>query len=151
MWLNQTAALNFRNRKNSRHAHRPIKHQHNKPRYKRAFARFGLLYLNDGVWNGERILPEGWAKYVAAPGPDQPIFPDGRGYDAQFWLYGAKQGLPEGVFTADGARGQWAMIIPSENMVIVRRGHDHFNPSEGFEPEGFQLPRFAADVLAAMK
>ncbi|MBU4316184.1 MAG: beta-lactamase family protein [Proteobacteria bacterium] len=117
----------------------------------RDFARFGLLYLNDGVWNGERILPEGWAKYVATPGPDQPVFPDGRGYGAQFWLYGPKQGLPEGVFTADGARGQWAMIIPSENMVIVRRGHDHFNPSDGHEQEGFQLTRFAADILAALK
>ena len=38
----------------------------------RDFARFGLLYLNDGVWNGERILPEGWAKFVSTPGPVQP-------------------------------------------------------------------------------
>jgi CubicO group peptidase (beta-lactamase class C family) len=117
----------------------------------RDFARFGLLYLNDGVWNGERILPEGWAKYVATPGPDQPNFPDGRGYGAQFWLYGPKQGLPEGVFTADGARGQRAMIIPSHNMVIVRRGHDHFIASSEGEQGSFQLPRFAADVIAALK
>jgi CubicO group peptidase (beta-lactamase class C family) len=116
----------------------------------RDFARFGLLYLNDGVWNGERILPRGWAKYVSTPAPDQPVFPDGRGYGAQFWLYGPEQGLPEGVFTADGARGQRAMIIPSENMVIVRRGHDRISLSDAHEPGGFQLPRFAADVLAAL-
>jgi CubicO group peptidase (beta-lactamase class C family) len=53
----------------------------------RDFARFGLLYLNDGIWKGERILPEGWTKYVATPAPDQPEMPDRRGYGAQFWLF----------------------------------------------------------------
>ena len=46
----------------------------------RDFGRFGLLYINDGVWNGERILPEGWAKYVATPSPANPA------YGAQFWV-----------------------------------------------------------------
>ena len=118
----------------------------------RNFARFSLLYLNDGVWNNERILPEGWAQYVATPAPDQPDLPDGRGYGAQFWLYGPKQGLPEGVYAADGARGQWIMIIPSENMVIVRRGHDQMTTLEDPEQSGaFQLARFAADVLTVLK
>ena len=110
----------------------------------RDFARFGLLYLNDGVWNGERILPEGWSTYVATPAPSQPEYPDGRGYGAQFWLFGSKQGLPDGIYTAAGARGQYAMIIPSENVVIVRRGFDRT------EEQGFKLTRFAADVLAAL-
>ncbi|MBA3029588.1 MAG: serine hydrolase [Desulfobacteraceae bacterium] len=115
-------------------------------------ARFGLLYLNDGVWNGERILPEGWTGYVATPGPDQPDVPDGRGYGAQFWLYGPKQGLPEGVYAADGARGQWIMMIPSANIVIVRRGHDGFSTEAGHEQQGaFQLARFAGDVLDLLK
>jgi CubicO group peptidase (beta-lactamase class C family) len=114
----------------------------------RDFARFGLLYLNDGVWNGERVLPEGWAGYVAAPAPDQPERPDGRGYGAQFWLFGPEQGLPEGVYVAAGARGQYSMIIPSRNVVIVRRGFDIMD--EGGQG-GFQLARFAADVLAVLE
>ncbi|MBN1380935.1 MAG: serine hydrolase [Deltaproteobacteria bacterium] len=113
----------------------------------RDMARFGLFYLNDGVWNGERILPEGWAKYVATPAPDQPQMPDGRGYGAQFWLFGPQQGLPEGVYSADGARGQWSMIIPSHHLVIVRRGFD-FMDEEGTNL--FKIARFAADVIAAL-
>ena len=112
----------------------------------RDMARFGLLYLNDGIWDGERILPEGWAAYVATPAPAQPDVPNGLGYGAQFWLYGPKQGLPEGIYSAGGARGQYAMVIPSENMVIVRRGFDKVTGEEGFD-----LKRFAADVIAALK
>jgi len=106
----------------------------------RDFARFGLLYLNDGVWNGERILPEGWAKFVATPGPVQPT--DGRGYGAQFWLYPGNDGIPKDAFTPDGAMGQFAMIIPSHKTVIVRRGFDA-NPV-------FKIAKFCADVLAAI-
>lgn len=113
----------------------------------RDMARLGLLYLNNGVWNSERILPENWVKYVSTPAPDQPQRPDGQRYGAQFWLFGPKQGLPEGVYSADGARGQWAMIIPSHNMVIVRRGFD-FMDEEG--KLLFNIARFAADVIAAV-
>ena len=111
----------------------------------RDFARLALLYLNDGVWNGERILPEGWAKYVAAPAPDQPKNPDGRGYGAQFWLFGPKQGLPEGTYTPGGARGQFAMIIPSENLIVVRRALDYMDPQSSFK-----IAKFTADILAAL-
>ena len=114
----------------------------------RDFARFGLLYLNDGIWNGERILPEGWSKYVATPAPDQPEMPDGRRYGAQFWLFGPKQGLPEGVYAAAGARGQYAMVIPSRNVVIVRRGFDIMDEQR---QSGFRLTRFASDVLTALE
>ena len=57
----------------------------------RDLARLGLLYLDDGVWKGERILPEGWSRYVATPAPAQPVGNrTGAGYGAQFWLYGAE-------------------------------------------------------------
>ena len=112
----------------------------------RDMARFGMLYLNDGVWNGEQILPEGWSTYVATPAPDQPNMQGDLGYGAQFWLYGPKQGLPEGIYSAGGARGQYAMIIPSENMVISRRGFDSV-----MDGNGFDLKQFAADVIAALK
>jgi len=107
----------------------------------RDFARFGLLYLADGVWNGERILPEGWARYVATPGPVQPSG-DGPRYGAQFWLYGGQAGLPPDAFSPNGGQGQYAMIIPSRNVVVVRRGID--------EASGFQIARFASDVLEAL-
>jgi CubicO group peptidase (beta-lactamase class C family) len=107
----------------------------------RDFARFGLFYLADGVWNGERILPEGWAKYVATPSPVQPP-EDGPRYGAQFWLYGGRDGLPADSYSPSGGLGQYAMIIPSQNMVVVRRGID--------ERPGFQMERFTADVIAAL-
>lgn len=114
----------------------------------RDLARVGLLYLNDGVFEGERILPEGWADYVATPAPAQPPLEreDGSqipGYGAQFWLYGERHGLPEGTYAARGNRGQFLVIIPSRNVLIVRRGFD--------DGGGFDLARFSADVLAALE
>jgi len=117
----------------------------------RDLARLGILYLNDGVWNGERILPKGWAKYVATPAPQQPpaARADGSaipGYGAQFWLYNERfPELPNDSFAALGNRGQILLIIPSKNLVIVRRGHD---PAGG---EGFKIHSFAADVLAVLE
>jgi len=110
----------------------------------RDFGRFGLFYLADGVWNGERILPEGWSKYVSALAPSQPASRarGGAGYGAQFWIYGGMEGLPEVAYSPGGALGQYAMIIPSRNVVIVRRGLDR--------GEGFKLAKFSADVLKAM-
>jgi hypothetical protein len=107
----------------------------------RDFARFGLFYLADGVWKGERILPEGWAKYVATPGPVQPA-PGLPGYGAQFWLYGGREGLPADTYGPSGGLGQYAMIIPSQDMVVVRRGVD--------ARAGFQIEKFTADVIAAL-
>jgi CubicO group peptidase (beta-lactamase class C family) len=111
----------------------------------RDFGRFGLLYLADGVWNGERILPEGWSKYVSTLAPAQPASRarGGAGYGAQFWVYGGMEGLPEVAYSPGGALGQYAMIIPSKNVVIVRRGLDR--------GAGFQLAKFSADVLKAMQ
>ncbi len=110
----------------------------------RDFGRFGMLYLNDGVWNGERILPTGWSDYVSTPATAQPASRarGGAGYGAQFWLYGDMEGLPDVAYSPGGALGQYAMIIPSKNVVIVRRGLDR--------GEGFKLARFSADVLKAM-
>jgi CubicO group peptidase (beta-lactamase class C family) len=110
----------------------------------RDFGRFGMFYLADGVWKGERILPEGWSKYVSTLAPSQPASRarGGAGYGAQFWIYGGMEGLPEVAYSPGGALGQYAMIIPSKNVVIVRRGLDAGG--------GFQLAKFSADVLKAM-
>lgn len=111
----------------------------------RDLTRFGLLHLNDGMWNGERVLPEGWVRYVSTPAPAQPEG-DGAGYGALWWLYGEKHGLPEGAFAAQGNRGQFVMVVPSRKVVIVRRGFDAVG-----EPGGFDIRRFSIDVLAALE
>jgi len=114
----------------------------------RDLARLGLLHLNDGVWGGERILPKGWAQYVATPAPSQPPkASDGRptrGYGAQWWLYNEFPGLPADTYAALGNRGQILMIIPSRNLLLVRRGYDLAGGP------GFQMHEFAADILKAM-
>lgn len=113
----------------------------------RDLARLGLLYLNDGEWGGDRILPEGWANYVATPAPDQPTDrEDGTmrpGYGAQFWLLGEKFGLPEGTYAAFGNRGQSLVIVPSRNILVVRRGFD--------DGGGFDIAQFTADILEVLE
>lgn len=107
----------------------------------RDLARLALLYQNDGVWNGERLLPAGWARFVATPGPAQPE--RGAGYGAFFWLHGAKDGLPDGTYAMNGNRGQYVFIVPSKKVIIVRRGFDSAQAR-------FDEVRFARDVLAAL-
>lgn len=91
----------------------------------RDWARLGQLYLRDGQWDGARLLPEGWADYVAAPASasdDQ--------YGAHFWLNhdGADgrarfiPGVPEGVYFMAGHEGQYVFIVPSKQAIIVRTG-----------------------------
>jgi CubicO group peptidase (beta-lactamase class C family) len=93
----------------------------------RDWARFGLLYLQDGVWGGERILPEGWVKYTTTPTPKAP---QGK-YGAFFWLNAGTEGnpidrpwpnAPRDAFAARGYQEQYVVIIPSKKLVIVRFG-----------------------------
>jgi CubicO group peptidase (beta-lactamase class C family) len=108
----------------------------------RDLARLGLLYQNDGVWNGERILPAGWGAYVSTRGPAQP--PSGFGYGATFWTFPAALGVPADAYIAQGNRGQYLAIIPSRRIVIVRRGYD--GPGTAFE-----AGPFVRDVLATLR
>lgn len=93
------------------------------------WARFGQLYLQDGIWNGERILPEGWAKYSGTETPNS----NGR-YAAHFWVDHNDKEFPGDAYLADGFEGQHVNIIPSENMIIVRLGCTH---GENFDNTGF--------------
>jgi len=91
------------------------------------WARFGLLYLNDGVWQGERLLPEGWVKYTATPAPAAK-----RGeYGAQWWLNAGEPGnpsnrtypdVPADAFQCEGFEGQYVFVVPSKDLVVVRLG-----------------------------
>jgi CubicO group peptidase (beta-lactamase class C family) len=82
----------------------------------RDFARFGLLYLRDGVWEGRRILPEGWVDYARNPTWQQPT-EDGP-YGAHWWL---GLGGP-GSFSANGFGSQYTVVVPDLDMVVVRNG-----------------------------
>ena len=83
----------------------------------------GNLYLQDGVWNGERILPSGYTKFVSTPAPawvadKRPI------YGAFFWINGVGQyPVPRESYYMAGAGGQTTMIVPSHDLVVVRLGH----------------------------
>jgi len=85
----------------------------------RDWAKFGQLYLNDGVWNGERILPEGWVEYThtAANASE-------KGYGAFFWLNqdGEMADVPKNTYSCQGFQGQRVFILPSQNLVVVRMG-----------------------------
>ncbi len=89
----------------------------------RDWARIGALYLQDGVWNGERILPEGFVKFVSSLAPaweadKRPI------YGAFFWINGdGGFPVPRDAYFMAGAGGQTTLIIPSHDLVVVRLGH----------------------------
>ncbi len=91
----------------------------------RDWARFGLLYLNNGYYNDEQILPDGWVKYSVTPAPAAEMGE----YGAQFWLNAGAPGnpahriypdVPADLFWADGYEGQNVFIIPSKKLVVVK-------------------------------
>ncbi len=88
----------------------------------RDLARLGLLYQNDGMWKGERLLPENWRTFVTTPSGPQPD--RDFGYGAGFWLLSKSDGIPADAFGAFGNRGQYLVIVPSRQLVIVRQGYD---------------------------
>jgi CubicO group peptidase (beta-lactamase class C family) len=98
----------------------------------RDWARLGTLYLQDGVWNGERILPEGFVKFVSTIAPawladKRPI------YGGFFWINGTGElPVPKDAYYMAGAGGQTTLIIPSHDLVVVRLGH--FKGSRDGEP-----------------
>ncbi len=124
----------------------------------RDWARFGLLYLNDGVWEGKRILPEGWVAYTRTPAPADPL----KHYGALFWLNaGAEElkdittkekgernvppfpRLPADAFFPVGHDGKRVAIIPSKQLVVVRLGLSRVDKSWDYEG-------FLADIIDAV-
>lgn len=113
----------------------------------RDWARFGLLYLNDGVWNGERILPEGWVKYTSTPTPAKNAVGK-NSYGAMWWLNAgdtSKRKLPHvpaDCFSCEGFGGQYVWVIPSKKLVVVRLGLD--------EGDRLDADRFLSMVIKAL-
>jgi CubicO group peptidase (beta-lactamase class C family) len=83
----------------------------------RDFAKFGLLYLRDGVWDGRRLLPEGWVDYARTPTFQQPGAADDA-YGAHWWI---DVGGP-GTFSANGYDGQIILCVPDQDLILVRHG-----------------------------
>jgi CubicO group peptidase (beta-lactamase class C family) len=115
----------------------------------RDWARFGQLYLGDGMVGGKRILPEGWVKYSAAPTPGAFV-----GYGAGFWTnlgdsrgasYRLEQGWPRDGFFAKGSIGQYVIVIPSQRLVIVRLGR-----TANFPLDADGVSQLVRDVVATI-
>ena len=114
----------------------------------RDWARFGLLYLNDGIWQGERILPEGWVAYTTTPTPKAP-----KGeYGAFFWLNAGAPNdpgnrlwphAPRDAYAAQGFQEQKVIVIPSRKAVLVRFGATA-------DRKAWDTDAFIAGVLAAL-
>lgn len=113
----------------------------------RDWARLGLLYLGDGVYNGQRLLPEGWVAQSVAPAPAAL-----RGqYGFQWWLNAGAKGnsadrlyphAPTDLYCADGYEGQNVFVIPSRQLVVVRLGLSDYKP--------FDADVFLSNVLKAV-
>ena len=107
----------------------------------RDWARYGLLYLQDGYWGNEQILPDGWVDFTKTPALNS------KGeYGAQFWLNSAEEpelpDAPSDIYFADGYNGQRVYIVPSHNLVIVRLGLSR--------PGEFDYNKFVTSILAAV-
>ena len=101
----------------------------------RDWARFGLLYVTDGVVGGERVLPRGWVNCPARLTPGSEDY----GYGAGFWTNrgtgssieaGMRAGMPGDLFMARGSQGQYLVVIPSAGLVVVRFGMTYTPPGD---------------------
>jgi len=107
----------------------------------RDYARFALLFQNDGIFMGEQILPEGWVKYSISPASDS-----NGGYGSFFWLNNDKEfpSAPENMYMCEGHDGQYICILPDEELIVVVLG---YSPSS---KGGIYLDNLLNDVLNAL-
>lgn len=121
----------------------------------RDLARFGILLLQDGVWQGERVLPDGWVAYMRTPAPARATGAVGLwrhgvvglvGYGAQLWLFERSWLIRFDGMSAFGSRGQAVTVVPAEQLVVVRTGLD----SEA-DRVFFRQDRFVADCIDALR
>ncbi|WP_422859873.1 serine hydrolase domain-containing protein [Flagellimonas sp. S174] len=106
----------------------------------RDWARFGQLYLDKGVWNGEQVFDSSWVDYITKVTQDS----DGT-YGAHFWLNseGIYPDVPRDLFSCNGFQGQHVFIIPSKDLVVVRTGLA--------ERPDFDVNGFLSEVIKSLK
>ena len=109
----------------------------------RDLARFGLLYAQNGMWKDERLISEEWIDFVRTPAPA--TSETGNFYGGQFWLVpDDRTDVPKGAYSTAGNRGQFVVIVPSHDVVIVRRGLDYGR-------QGFDRWDMTREVLKAFE
>ena len=109
----------------------------------RDLARMGMLYLQDGVWNGERLLSEEWIDFVRTPAPA--TAESGNQYGGQWWLVpDNRTDVPRTAYSTSGNRGQYVVVVPSHDLVIIRRGLD-------YGQQGFNRWDLTREVLRAIQ
>jgi len=103
----------------------------------RDWARLGQFWLQDGQWNGERLLPAGWMKWSTAPAPAAQMGE----YGAQFWLNAGVEGkhrafpdLPSSMYFAHGFNSQIVAVFPQQDVVVVRLG---FTTDDSWDDNAF--------------
>jgi CubicO group peptidase (beta-lactamase class C family) len=108
----------------------------------RDLARFGVLYQQNGMWNGERLLSEEWIEFVRTPAPSTAEV--GNFYGGQWWLVpDNRTDVPRDAYSTAGNRGQYVIVVPSHDLVIVRRGLDYGR-------QGFNRWDLTREVLQAV-
>ncbi len=108
----------------------------------RDLARFGILYAQNGIWNGERLISQDWIDFVRKPAPA--TADTGNFYGGQWWLVpDDRTDVPNGAYATSGNRGQYVIIVPSHDLVIVRRGLD-------YGKQGFNRWDLTREVLKAI-
>ena len=109
----------------------------------RDLARFGMLYLQGGMWHGERLLSQEWITFVRTPAPA--TAQRGNQYGGQWWLVpDDRHDVPKDAYSTAGNRGQFVIVVPSHDLVIVRRGLD-------YRRQGFDRWDLTREVLKAIK
>ena len=109
----------------------------------RDLARFGMLYEQGGVWNGERLLSEEWIEFARTPAPS--TAERGNFYGGQWWLVpDDRTDVPADAYSTAGNRGQYVVVVPSYDLVIVRRGLD-------WGRQGFNRWDLTREVLKAVR
>lgn len=107
----------------------------------RDLARLGQLYLDGGVWDDERLLSEEWIAFVRTPAPA--TAERGNQYGGQWWLVPDNVDyVPQDAYSTAGNRGQYVVVVPSHDLVIVRRGLD-------WGRQGFNRWELTREVLKA--
>ena len=108
----------------------------------RDLARFGMLYEQNGMWHGERLLSEEWIRFVRTPAPA--TAQTGNFYGGQWWLVpDDRTDVPRDAYSTSGNRGQYVIVVPSHDLVVVRRGLD-------WGRQGFNRWDLTREVLKAV-
>jgi CubicO group peptidase (beta-lactamase class C family) len=101
-----------------------------------------LLYAQDGMWEGERLLSQAWIEFVRSPAPASAVH--GSFYGGQWWLVpNTRKDVPANAYATAGNRGQYVIVVPSHDLVIVRRGLD-------YGAQGFNRWDLTKEVLKAL-